>query len=205
MADATNTLDQLEVASPCTQSWDAMTGDEKRRFCGECRLHVHNLSAMSRGEAEDLLGNAEGRVCVRFYRRPDGTVLTQDCLPVRVKLRRRLRRLRIAAAALFGFLGPLGLAACGDGGESVGRTAPEIAPAPGAEIVPAVDPTLVETMGEPLMGDVLVPAVDVPPEQTDDEAPGDDGTDESTPEQTEKVEDGSADEPRETLGRMLIR
>ncbi len=69
----------VQVASPCPASWDQMQGDDKVRFCGECRLHVYNLSAMSRREAEEMVRNKEGRLCVRFFQRADGTVLTQDC------------------------------------------------------------------------------------------------------------------------------
>ena len=56
-----------------------MNGDDRVRFCGECQLNVYNLSAMSRSEAEDLVRQREGRLCVRFYRREDGTMITQDC------------------------------------------------------------------------------------------------------------------------------
>jgi hypothetical protein len=56
-----------------------MQGDDKVRFCDQCRLNVYNLSAMSRRQAQDLVRQREGRLCVRFYQRADGTVLTQDC------------------------------------------------------------------------------------------------------------------------------
>ena len=72
-------LEQLQIASPCHASWDAMEGDDKKRFCGECRLHVHDLSAMTAAEAEAFMSQGDGRKCVRFYRRTDGSVLTQDC------------------------------------------------------------------------------------------------------------------------------
>ncbi len=45
-------LDSLEIASPCPASWDSMTGDDRARFCGLCRLNVYDLTAMSPGEAE---------------------------------------------------------------------------------------------------------------------------------------------------------
>jgi hypothetical protein len=34
---------------------------------------------MTRAEAEALVAEKEGRLCVRFYRRPDGTMLTRNC------------------------------------------------------------------------------------------------------------------------------
>ena len=81
-------LDGLTVATPCPASWDAMAGDDRVRFCPACRLNVYNLSALGRPEAEALLRQKEGRVCLRFYRWADGTVLTRDC-PVGLRAARR--------------------------------------------------------------------------------------------------------------------
>ena len=72
-------LDNLRVASPCSANWDAMQGDERKRHCGECNLNVYNLSGMTRYDAEHLLRMSEGRLCVRYYQRPDGSILTKDC------------------------------------------------------------------------------------------------------------------------------
>jgi hypothetical protein len=94
-------LRRLEIASPCTVSWDGMRGDDKVRFCGKCQLNVYNLSGMSRREAERVVGAREGRVCVRFYRRPDGTVMTRDCGAKAALVARRLARLLFAAACVF--------------------------------------------------------------------------------------------------------
>lgn len=89
-------LDNIRIASPCTASWDEMTGDERVRFCGHCAKDVYNLSGMAREESERLLRERAGNICVRLYKRHDGTVLTADC-PVGVK---RKRRRRIAALAV---------------------------------------------------------------------------------------------------------
>jgi hypothetical protein len=91
-------LDTLRLANPCPASWEAMAGDDRVRFCPDCRLHVYNLSAMSRAEAEAFLRQREGRVCLRFFRRADGTVLTQDC-PVGLRAARRRLGLVVGAAA----------------------------------------------------------------------------------------------------------
>ncbi len=86
-------LDRVKIAAPCHANWDKMEGDERARHCQDCRLNVYNLSDMSRKEAEELVRKNEGqRLCVRFYRRNDGTILTDNC-PVGV---RRLRNLAIA-------------------------------------------------------------------------------------------------------------
>jgi hypothetical protein len=90
-------LRRLEVVSPCTVSWDSMRGDDNVRFCGECRLNVYNLSGMSTPDALSLVARREHRVCVRFYRRPDGTVVTQDC----GSAARRAARLMFGAICTF--------------------------------------------------------------------------------------------------------
>lgn len=88
----------LRVASPCTESWDAMqpapdADSERVRHCLKCKMNVFNLTSMSRAEIDALLMKAQGRVCARFYQRRDGTVLTRDC-PVGL----RKVRVRVAAA-----------------------------------------------------------------------------------------------------------
>jgi hypothetical protein len=95
------TLDQITVASPCQAAWEGMSGDDRARFCRQCKLNVYNLSAMSRGEAAAFVRQSEGRTCVRFYRRHDGTILTRDC-PVGLRaVRHRFAR---AFAAFAGIL-----------------------------------------------------------------------------------------------------
>jgi Carboxypeptidase regulatory-like domain len=92
------TLDNIRVASPCLASWEKMTGDDRVRYCQECKLDVYNLSDMNRAEAEHLISSREGRLCVRFYRRADGTILTRDCPKGLRALTARVSR--IAAAVL---------------------------------------------------------------------------------------------------------
>jgi hypothetical protein len=102
-------LENVAIASPCSVSWADMQGDSDTRFCEQCEKHVHNLSMMSRQEAEAVIAAAQGReICVRLYRREDGTVLTDDC-PVGVRHRYWRRTSGIAAAGLL--LAALGLAA----------------------------------------------------------------------------------------------
>jgi hypothetical protein len=101
-------LDRIEIASPCSVPWDSMQGDGRKRFCGDCKQHVYNVAAMTRAEAEELLA-CEGSVCLRLFRRADGTVLTADCpVGLRRKRRRRLAAVVIAgsttAAAMLGAL-----------------------------------------------------------------------------------------------------
>lgn len=95
-------LKDLRVASPCHADWDEMDGDERVRFCRLCRLNVYNLSEMSSADAEALIREKEGRLCVRFYRRGDGTVLTRNCP---VGLRAIKRRLAVIGGGLAACLG----------------------------------------------------------------------------------------------------
>ena len=55
-----------------------MAGDGKRRFCGHCNLHVHNLSAMSEKERADFIDGSESRSCIAYLVRPDGTMVTRS-------------------------------------------------------------------------------------------------------------------------------
>jgi hypothetical protein len=149
---------KVELATPCDRTWDSLTGDDRKRYCGDCRLHVHNLSAMTSGEIRELVSTSEGRVCGRFFQRADGTMITKDCAPEREKLQRRGRRLRIAAATLFGLAGTMGLSACGgESGGSGGATTPDN----GAVGVDGSGDPVVENPVE-LMGEVCLPEDELP-------------------------------------------
>lgn len=96
MAKFTTSLESLHVAAPCKADWDEMIGDDRVRFCGKCQKNVYNLSNMPRKEAERLVTNQEGGMCVRFYKRRDGTVITQNC-PVGLReIKRRVSRISVA-------------------------------------------------------------------------------------------------------------
>lgn len=74
-----------------------MVGDERVRHCAECNLNVYNLSAMTERQVHALIAERSGqRLCTRFYRRADGTVLTQDCPWSFRAMRRKASRLRPA-------------------------------------------------------------------------------------------------------------
>ena len=47
MAKFDNPLDNVRVASPCSVDWNEMIGDNRKRFCGDCKLNVYNLSGYS--------------------------------------------------------------------------------------------------------------------------------------------------------------
>ena len=117
----TNPLSSIKIASPCSQDWNEMIGTERKRFCGECKLNVYNLSGMSQAEAENLLMNSEGRLCVKFFRRSDGTILTKDCPVGWQAIKRRASRISTAVVSLvFGVVSGLGLNGYFSGREEAG-------------------------------------------------------------------------------------
>lgn len=110
MPTYTNPLEHVKVAAPCPADWEKMVGDERVRYCNQCSRHVYNLSGMTRREAEGLVTSAEGRLCVRFYRRSDGTILTRNCPVGLSALKRRAAHVATATmTAVLGFFAGLGL------------------------------------------------------------------------------------------------
>ena len=153
-------LHSIQVAAPCTASWAAMQGDDRVRHCGDCNKSVFNLSAMPEAEAAALMAaNTDGELCVRFYRRADGTVMTSDCsTSARAYTRRTLRKLPVMAGAAL-----LAMSAAGASADEP-KTAPQkheaaatmTMGAPMATVVPAeaaASPAKTEvvrvTMGKP--------------------------------------------------------
>lgn len=103
-----NPLDLIRISAPCGADWNEMRGTESRRFCTMCQLNVYNISNMTREEAEDLFLENEGRICVRLYRREDGTVITKNCPVGLKKLTQKVSRTATAAFGLFaGFVSGL--------------------------------------------------------------------------------------------------
>jgi hypothetical protein len=94
-------LSGLKIASPCREPWEAMTGDARVRHCASCQLNVYNLAELTTAEAERLILEREGRLCLRLLRRADGTVLTRDCP---IGMRRARRRAAVALTASVAFL-----------------------------------------------------------------------------------------------------
>ena len=110
-AKFTNSLSNIRIASPCSANWEEMYGNERKRFCGDCKLNVYNLSGMSRREAENLILQSEGRLCVRFYRRSDGSILTRNCPVGWQAIKRKISKTASALASLiFTIFGGVGLA-----------------------------------------------------------------------------------------------
>ncbi|MES2459450.1 MAG: hypothetical protein V4671_02625 [Armatimonadota bacterium] len=101
-----NLLRQIKIAAPCSAKWETMPGGERVRSCAQCSHKVYNLAAMSSDEAANLIRGAEGRVCVRLYRRADGSVMTRDCpTGLRAVRQRVTRAATVSFASLFSILG----------------------------------------------------------------------------------------------------
>lgn len=96
-------VNKLRVASPCSVGWETMSGDERVRHCQSCQLNVYNIAEMTKAEVESLIENREGRLCLRLYKRADGTVLTKDC-PVGFRAYQK-RLARFAGATFAAILG----------------------------------------------------------------------------------------------------
>ncbi|MCP9493114.1 MAG: carboxypeptidase-like regulatory domain-containing protein [Pyrinomonadaceae bacterium MAG19_C2-C3] len=83
MGKSKKLLERVRVPQACDASWNEMTARADtgaRRLCEHCAREVHDLSEMTKAEAEDLIGNAKGRVCVRLVRDANGRVVTKDAL-----------------------------------------------------------------------------------------------------------------------------
>jgi hypothetical protein len=175
-------LDQISVASPCHVNWDDMTGDDRARFCSQCKLHVYDLGAMSRDEATAFIQQREGRTCVRFYRRHDGTILTRDC-PVGLRaVRQRLTR---AVAALAGVV----VALIGGTlfGNRVSRLMPDGFRSPGEAFSHWVDPQ--RPREEMWVGLMVTPRILILPEGELLDEPAETPLPQPTPEQLEVIEE----------------
>jgi len=138
-----------------------MDGDDRVRFCRECNRNVYNLSAMTKREARRVVAEREGRLCVRFYQRRDGTVLTSDC-PVGAKRAFLLGAARAGAAVAGVAAGLVTLTACNSveddpaqtGQPLMGSLAPDTAPDQlimGEIAIPA---------NQPVMGKIAPPTKD---------------------------------------------
>lgn len=91
-----NQIQSYFISTPCSVKWDDMQADQSNisvRFCGDCKLNVHNLSSLSDEEVVNLLDKkaAGERVCTYFYRKDDGTLVTDNCPKQMKQIRDRLQ------------------------------------------------------------------------------------------------------------------
>lgn len=63
-------MNAIKVESPCSESWDEMSGNDQVRFCSHCSFDVNNLSSMRQRDAMRLVRRSKGRICVRYAMHP---------------------------------------------------------------------------------------------------------------------------------------
>jgi len=163
MSKVDSPLDNLKIASPCSADWNSMLGDNRKRFCGDCKLNVYNLSGMTSYDAEHLLRMSEGRLCVRYFQRQDGTVLTQDCPVGWAKVKQRLSIFATAAfSMMISLFAGLYFASLFGRKAEIGRRLPIIFAAPtpqplmGAVAIPRPSPTPKPTPDREFKGEVTM-------------------------------------------------
>lgn len=86
--------------------WKDMEGGDEVRHCSVCAKNVYNLSGMTRAEAAKLIQDTDGKLCTRYYVRPDGTIITSQCPKA---IRDQVKNLRKFAVRATAVLAPLAL------------------------------------------------------------------------------------------------
>ncbi len=90
---------ELKISSPCPKSWDDLVGDNRIRYCGQCKLNVYNFAEMPSDEVERIVRRSEGRICGTLFLRGDQTATLRDCPSARTRTLAR-RALKVAGFLL---------------------------------------------------------------------------------------------------------
>jgi hypothetical protein len=69
-------LQRLQVASPCSSSWEAMHGDGRRRRCLECDKPVYDFAQLTPREIAGVIEASQGELCARLTRDDWGRLVT---------------------------------------------------------------------------------------------------------------------------------
>lgn len=101
-------LESMRVIHSCPRLWEEMQGNDQRRFCGHCQLHVHNLSAMAPRQIQDL-AQTPGPRCVAYFEEKNRGIRT---LKGRGFIRRTCSSTVRLAASLIALIFPLSFAGC---------------------------------------------------------------------------------------------
>ena len=94
------------IEKPCPANLGSMPGDEKRRFCAHCQLHVHNLSAMTPDEQSHVMKEAKERICVTYVLSPNSKVVSAPVWKLHQRLAKGRRLAAAAAMALLSVVAP---------------------------------------------------------------------------------------------------
>src|SRR5436190_12277227 len=90
-------LRRVSIASPCSQSWEEMTGNDQVRFCSHCDLNVTDLSQMTRVKASKLVQKSKGRLCLRIHTDVLGEIITRPSVQKLHAISRRASRFAAGA------------------------------------------------------------------------------------------------------------
>lgn len=150
MAQFTDPLSHVRISAPCRADWERMRGNERVRFCDGCSMNVYNLSNMTKKDAESLILSTEGRLCVRYYHRADGTILTGNC-PVGLRaLKRRVSGFsRAVVSSVLSFIAGVAVFA----GLERAQSSLDAAPEASLDLISPVPLTMPESQEEPPAGE----------------------------------------------------
>ena len=82
MKKSLNVIDEIRISTPCPKNWHAMQGDERRRYCSHCSMHVTNLSEHTQEQALKIVSQAgTKRLCVRILVGASGKVIYKQSSP----------------------------------------------------------------------------------------------------------------------------
>ncbi len=131
-------LDAISIPVPCSVAWDAMHGDDRTRFCDQCKQSVHDVSELTRAEAVALVTTGEKTPCLRIYRRPDGRVMTADCATRRERVWKWLHQRAPWAATAFALLFMAGCNPFCHAGAPATNMGKPVLPGPSTDVVQSV-------------------------------------------------------------------
>lgn len=140
----------VPIPKPCPARWDRMDGDDRTRFCRECRASVTDLSAMPEVEARAFV-ETNPTACLRYtFDRRTGAILhgRAGCGSARVRI--SARRTGAAAALALALAGPAHAAgvAWDSGGDTAWLTWARDTVFAAAVWLGVVDEPAVQVMGE---------------------------------------------------------
>lgn len=58
---------KITIPTPCHENWEAMTPEEKGRFCSVCSKTVRNFTVATDDEIIDVFSNSTEEICGNFY------------------------------------------------------------------------------------------------------------------------------------------
>lgn len=171
-------LELVRLAFECPLRWEKLSRmaiglpavEDTQRFCGECKKHVHNLSALTRDDAEAVLARAElenAPICVRVEVDALGRSVHAPHLLLGEKPAPPSKSGRLGATLLIA-----GLSACAPGtdSDSAGDAMAASEMQGQARMIPEMDAVEapVEHLGEmmggprPMMGSPVAPPAPIP-------------------------------------------